>query len=63
MKFGRDHTGRRDHWVLELGLYNFEVRYREGAADGNADVLSRIVAIVDGGATGNEQGNGDQEKV
>lgn len=49
LKLGKDPTGRRDRWCLDLSLYDCEIRHRSGTSNGNADALSRIVCSVDDG--------------
>ena len=36
-----DATGRRGRWAIELSTYDFEVQYRKGSDNGNADAMSR----------------------
>ena len=36
-----DPTGRRSRWILELDVYNYTIRHREGKQHANADALSR----------------------
>ena len=38
-----DATGRRGRWAIELSTYDFDVRYRKGSDNANADALSRQV--------------------
>jgi hypothetical protein len=50
----RDTSRRIARWVLLLQEYTFHIKYRAGARNGNADVLSRFpmvgqVAVADGG--------------
>ena len=41
----KDLTGRLARWSLKLQEFTFEVRYRPGAANANADALSRLPVI------------------
>ena len=41
----RDLTGRLARWSLKLQEYTFEVRYRPGASNANADALSRLPVL------------------
>ena len=34
-------TARLQRWVLTLSVYNYQIEYRTGANNGNADALSR----------------------
>ncbi|KAL6471730.1 hypothetical protein MHYP_G00203800 [Metynnis hypsauchen] len=36
-----DPTGRRGHWILELGVYDYTVIHKEGKKHANADAMSR----------------------
>ena len=38
----KDLTGRLARWSLKLQEYAFEIRYRRGKANGNADALTRL---------------------
>ncbi|CAH1272763.1 RTL1 [Branchiostoma lanceolatum] len=41
-----DPTGRRSRWAVELSTYEFDLTYRAGKANSNADALSRLPAPV-----------------
>ncbi len=41
MPINRDPTGRRTHWALELDVYDWVIKHRNGAKHTNADSLSR----------------------
>ena len=42
LKAGSDSTGMRERWSIELSLYEFNIKYRPGRLNQNADALSRI---------------------
>ncbi|KAJ8035952.1 hypothetical protein HOLleu_19788 [Holothuria leucospilota] len=37
-----DSTGRRARWALDMDMYQWEVKYRPGGRNGNADAMSRM---------------------
>jgi hypothetical protein len=46
--FGRDKqpkvmSPRMERWLITLGCYDYELRYRKGRDHGNADALSRLI--------------------
>ncbi|MES9881588.1 MAG: RNase H-like domain-containing protein [Sedimenticola sp.] len=42
LKNDSDHTGRRTRWSIELSSYEFDIFYKRGEENTNADCMSRI---------------------
>lgn len=57
-----DATGRRGRWALELSTYDFEVVYRKGLDNGNADAMSRQVSRHTDTAV-ESSGEGDENTI
>ena len=45
-------NGRLARWAMRLQLYSFEIRYRPGPKNDNADALSRLLEEEDGSSSG-----------
>ena len=45
MAFCSEDEGRLCRWALALQEFDFEIKYRRGSSNGNADALSRVPAV------------------
>ena len=54
-------NGRLARWAMRLQPYSFQIRYRPGASNANADALSRLVDVDDSPSDGLQplEGGGD----
>ncbi|KAJ8045567.1 hypothetical protein HOLleu_08601 [Holothuria leucospilota] len=57
-----DSTGRRARWALEMDLYDWEIKYRPGRSNGNADAMSRMSDLSNSGDNETESLEDDPER-